>query len=85
MIHIYSTGNDNKPVIILNKQDIFKIANILNDQIFVVFPSLNNIYSYFLNIAKLMIKLSIPITWFTPTGMKITQYYLKSKQTVNIN
>jgi hypothetical protein len=54
-------GIDNKPVI-LSRQEIFKIANIINDQIFVVYPSLNNIYLYFIETAKLMIKLGIPIT-----------------------
>jgi len=28
-----------------------------------------------------MIELNIPITWFTPNGMEITQHYLKSKET----
>ena len=26
-----------------------------------------------------MIKLEIPMTWITPTGLKITQHYLKTK------
>jgi len=29
-----------------------------------------------------MVDLGIPITWITPSGFKITQQYLKSKQTV---
>lgn len=74
-------GIDNKPVF-LSRKDIFIIANIINDQIFVVYPSLNNIYSYFLEISKLMIRLGTPITWITPTGIRITQHYLKSKQSV---
>ena len=74
-------GIDNKPVI-LSRLEIFKIANIINDQIFVVFPSLNNIYLYFIETAKLMIKIGIPITWITPAGIKITQHYLKSRQSV---
>jgi DNA-directed RNA polymerase len=54
-------GKENKPVL-LNKKEIFKIAEIINNQIFVVFPSLNGIYSYFIEIAKIMVKLGIPIT-----------------------
>jgi DNA-directed RNA polymerase len=46
----------------INNRDIFKIASIINEQIFVLFPSLNNIYSYLIDITKLMIKLGIPIT-----------------------
>lgn len=78
---IYYIAPGIKDEIILNPLDIYKIANIINDKIFIVFPSLNNIYSYFLNMAKIMIKLNIPITWFTPNGMEITQHYLKSKET----
>jgi hypothetical protein len=48
--------------ITLSKKEIFKIADIINEQIFVVFPSLNNIYNYFIEMTKLSIKLSIPIT-----------------------
>ena len=62
--------------------DIFKIAEIINSQIFVNFPSLNNIYSYFIETAKIMVELGLPITWITPSGLKITQHYLKSKETV---
>jgi hypothetical protein len=76
-----ATGKNNK-TIFLSRADIFKIAEIINDQIFVVYPSLNNIYSYLLDITKILIKLGIPLTWITPAGLKITQRYLKSKPTV---
>lgn len=29
-----------------------------------------------------MVKLGIPITWFTPNGLKITQHYLKNKEKI---
>ena len=29
-----------------------------------------------------MVKLNLPLTWFTPLGIKITQYYYKSKKTL---
>lgn len=32
-----------------------------------------------MDISKLMIKLEIPLSWFTPVGLKLTQHYLKSK------
>lgn len=72
---------DNRPIT-LKKYDIFKIASIINDQIFVVYPSLNNIYNYFIEITKIMIKLGIPISWMTPNGVEITQNYLKSRQSI---
>lgn len=31
--------------------------------------------------AKLMLKLNIPLTWITPNGLTITQHYLKYKKT----
>jgi len=68
--------------IILTKKDIYKIAEIINDQIFVCFPSLNYIYNYFIDIAKLSTKLGIPLTWITPAGLEITQHYLKRKKKV---
>jgi DNA-directed RNA polymerase len=41
-------GIDGKKVI-LTKKEVFKIASIINEQIFVVFPSLNKIYNYFID------------------------------------
>jgi DNA-directed RNA polymerase, mitochondrial len=64
----------------LTEQDIFKISQIINEQIFVVFPSLNKIYNYFIDITKLMIKLGIPLTWITPSGLKITQHYVRLRK-----
>ena len=67
-----------KPIY-LNSKEVFKIAEIIYNQIFELFPSLKSIYYYFMNISKLMIKLEIPLSWFTPMGLKLTQHYLKSK------
>jgi DNA-directed RNA polymerase len=55
-----------------------KMSQIINEQVFILFPSLNNIYDYFLNITKIMAVLNIPMTWMTPAGLKITQHYLRS-------
>lgn len=67
-----------KPIY-LNSKEVFKIAEIIYNQIFELFPSLKSIYDYFMNISKLMIKLEIPLSWFTPMGLKLTQHYLNSK------
>ena len=56
----YAPGIEGK--VLLTRKDIYKIAEIINDQIFVTFPSLNFIYAYFLDIAKLMVKLKLPLT-----------------------
>jgi hypothetical protein len=56
---VYTIDNS---IMWLTRQDIFKIAEIINNQIFVVYPSLNNIYSYFIEMSKMMIKLGVPIT-----------------------
>lgn len=72
--------------IYLNTKDIYKMAEIINDQIFVVFPSLNEIYKYFIDITKLSIKLDIPLNWIAPSGLHITQRYLKSiKKVVSVS
>jgi len=63
----------------LNSKEVFKIAEIIYNQIFVLFPSLKSIYNYFMDISKLMIKLEIPLSWYTPVGLKLTQHYLNSK------
>jgi DNA-dependent RNA polymerase len=68
----------------LTEQDILKISQIINDQIFVLFPSLNKIYNYLIEITKLMITLDIPLTWITPSGLKITQHYVKTIKRANI-
>ena len=49
-----------KPIY-LNSKEVFKIAEIIYNQIFELFPSLKSIYDYFMNISKLMIKLEIPL------------------------
>jgi len=74
-------GKNGKNVI-LSKKDIYKIATIINDQIFVCFPSLNNIYNYFIDITNIINKLGIPLTWITPSGLIITQHYLKRKKKI---
>jgi DNA-directed RNA polymerase len=75
------SGKDNKKIQ-LSSREIYKIASIINDQIFVIFPSLNNIYNYFIELAKLTVKTGLPLTWITPSGLKITQNYLKSKKKI---
>jgi DNA-directed RNA polymerase len=44
-----------------------------------MFPALKKIYDYLLDISKVLRDLNVPITWFTPAGIKITQHYLKEE------
>ena len=60
--------------------DIMKIAKIIDDEIFVVYPSLNYIYNYFIEMAEIAVKLNIPLSWITPQGMEIVQYYLVTEE-----
>lgn len=62
----------------LTNPEIYVIAEIINKQIFISLPSLESIYTYFKNIVKLCLKCNIPLTWFTPSGLKITQFYAVS-------
>lgn len=46
----------------LNEREVEKVGRIINDNIFNQYPSLFMINKYFMEVAKMMIKLSIPIT-----------------------
>lgn len=52
---------------------------IIHDQVFISFPSLKEVYDYFINITKVLTKLNIPLTWFTPSGLILTQHYNRSE------
>lgn len=64
----------------LTKKDLIIIAKIINEKVFFMFPKLKEIYEYFIDVAKLMIILKIPLNWFTPSGVKVTQDYLKTSR-----
>lgn len=64
--------------ILLSHIDIYKMAEVISNQIFEIYPPLKQIYNYFINSTKLMLKLKIPIVWFTPAGLEISQFYNKS-------
>ena len=64
----------------LNYYQVFILAQIIEEQIFKTLPSLKNIYDYFKNIIKLCSNFNLPAVWFTPSGVKITQYYNISEQ-----
>ena len=69
-VFYYAPGKKGK--VIVTGSDIYQIAKIINTTIFNHFPSLENLYSYFTEFVRTMSKLDIPITWITPSGLKIS-------------
>jgi hypothetical protein len=59
---VYIAPGKNGGKVHLSSHDIYKIAVIVNEVIFKLYPSLKKIYDYLLDISKLMIKLGIPLT-----------------------
>jgi hypothetical protein len=83
--YLVSSINKNKTIKLSNKE-LMKIAQIINNTIFKEYPALNQIYTYFINLAKLMNKLELPIIWLTPTGLELIQkYYTSKRNTIAIN
>jgi DNA-directed RNA polymerase, mitochondrial len=64
----------------ISNLELCKIAEIIHKAIFKVYPSLEFIYKYFINMTKLFNKLEIPVIWLTPSGLEIVQKYYRSKQ-----
>lgn len=52
----------NNEYIELSDIEIVKIGSIIYNIIYAQYPALNLIYSYFINMAKLLNKLNLPIT-----------------------
>nr|QWO71402.1 RNA polymerase [Asterophora parasitica] len=77
---VYLVPGINNETVILSSLEALKIASIIYNIIYSEFPSLNIIYDYFINMAKVLNKLNMPITWITPAGIQITQKYHKSTQ-----
>lgn len=77
---VYKAPSLNNDTIIVSSLEIIKMASIIYNTIYSEFPSLKIIYDYFINMAKFLNKLNMPITWITPAGLKITQNYNESLQ-----
>jgi DNA-directed RNA polymerase len=60
--YIYIAPAINNEKVLLSKKDLYLIAKIVDDQVFVMFPALKEIYDYLLNISKVLRDLNIPIT-----------------------
>lgn len=77
IFYLIPTNNNN--FVEVSYEDLYILAKLINDQIFKSLPSLNDVYNYFKEIINLICKINIPVVWFTPSGLKITQHYLRSK------
>ncbi len=78
-IERFKVPNKNDEFTLLNKLQIFKIASIINNQLFLQYPTLKIIYDYFIGVTKLLLFLELPVNWVTTSGLNITQEYLKFK------
>jgi hypothetical protein len=55
-------AKNNDGFVVLDDKMLFKLASIINDNIFTSFPSLHSIYLYLTKLVHLMVKCEIPIT-----------------------
>lgn len=65
--------------VVVSDHDIMKIAQIIDKTTFTVFPLLDEVYKFFINCVKVVNHFKVPVMWFTPSGTKISQEYLKVK------
>lgn len=61
------------------------MAQIIDDNIFTQYKSLNLIYEYLTEVTRVMTKLSIPVSWVTPCGLLLTQSYSLSSTKKNFH
>jgi hypothetical protein len=78
--NVYIESCLTKELIELDSKYIIKIAQIIENKIFHSFPFLEAVYNYFKKMCKLMNMLGLPVIWFTPSGLEITQNYYKFKE-----
>lgn len=64
----------------LSLKDVYKIAQIIEKNIFIKYNSLEIVYNYFKDICKVMNSLNLPVSWVTPSGLVVTQHYLKTEE-----
>lgn len=64
----------------LNMVELNKISKIIFDSIFKEYPGLNLVYKYFIGMTKMLSSLNIPVSWLTPTGLELVQFYNKQKK-----
>nr|YP_010194655.1 hypothetical protein LK112_mgp17 [Conidiobolus taihushanensis]QZZ81394.1 hypothetical protein [Conidiobolus taihushanensis] len=61
----------------ITDMDLTKLCDCLYNILYKYSPQLKNLVDYFSKITIMMNELNIPIIWNTPSGLKITQKYVK--------
>jgi len=85
-VYDYKVPAKNNTYVILDLIEVELLSDIINNNIFNNFPILHSIYTYLTRLAKIYMKLNIPISWSTPNGLELVQSYNQSKiQKIKIN
>ncbi len=79
IVYDYKVPTKNNGYVILDLFEMDKLADVINNNIFNHFPILHSIYEYLTRLAKIYMKLNIPISWSTPNGLELFQSYNLSK------
>lgn len=66
-----------KDDVLINYKELFAFAKIVHSTLFDTHPTLKAIVDYFGAMVKLLSKLGLPVIWITPSGLSITQRYVK--------
>lgn len=63
--------------VILSFNEIYMLSTIIYKSLFIEHPMLNELVNYLRSMVKLLNSLNLPIVWLTPSGLLITQKYMK--------
>ncbi len=75
--YIYKPKDSSVGNIALSTQDIYKLAEVIYKSLFKTHSILEDIMNYFRDMVKLLNELELPVTWITPSGVKLAQRYSK--------
>jgi DNA-directed RNA polymerase, mitochondrial len=86
IVYDYKVPTKKNDYVLLNRIEVEKLADIINNNIFNQFPILHSIYKYLTDLAKIYMKIGITLSWSTPNGLQLVQGYNSSKiQKIKIN
>lgn len=67
---------ENDESLSLTYKELYNLCSVVYKAFFKIHPQLKSVVEYFKEMAELMTACDCPITWHTPTGLKITQKYV---------